>query len=94
VPAWGHGEESGRRTSLAGAVGDFSADRVYGLIITVCCPEDLFRFAEPADEFWISNLAKAEDPFFEHAIPALMLQATACTHLARGLAYTLRPCKI
>ena len=27
VPAWGHGEESGRRTSLAGAVGGFSADR-------------------------------------------------------------------
>ena len=47
-----------------------------------------------AEEFWISNLARAEDPFFEHAIPALMLQATACTHLARGLAYTLRLCKI
>ena len=50
VPAWGHGEESGRRTSLAGADGRGLADRFYGL--AVCCPEGLIRFAEPAGEFW------------------------------------------
>jgi hypothetical protein len=40
VPAWGHGEESGRRTSLAGAVGGVWRI-VCGLIIIVCCPTPL-----------------------------------------------------
>ena len=40
VAAWGHGEESGRRTSLAGAVG--GVWRIFcDIIIIVCCPTPL-----------------------------------------------------
>ena len=41
----GRSRERGRRTSFAGAVG--GAWRIV-VIISVCCPEDLLRFAEPA----------------------------------------------